>query len=374
VTSLRRIVREALRLAPWGLLLFVGGCSAGTPGEAILADLQERRLWRAEAETFAPDDYRAYRQVLRRAKDHLISAEGRLLGFRERDAIAGEFREVMARGEALAKAVGERREQRRGDLEHRLEEQRAKVNRLATLTTLISCGKSYQEVSSRKFLAQADVLTSEAALLYGKGQYDAVEERLKSAGAFAQIAKEAITPALKRFVDRDQITTWRTRVAETIRESKIAESYAIVVSKVDRTLVLYKGGRPVKTYAVGLGAGSIRDKVCAGDRATPEGKYRIVRKMPQSKYYKALLINYPNEDDQRQFAELKRQGALSRRAGIGGMIEIHGGGKDGMTFGCVALDDRHMEELFVLAEVGTPVTIVGATDYENSVTEAMKGL
>jgi lipoprotein-anchoring transpeptidase ErfK/SrfK len=56
------------------------------------------------------------------------------------------------------------------------------------------------------------------------------------------------------------------------------------------------------------------------------------------------------------------------------LIEIHGGGKDGQTLGCVALDDRHMEELFAIADVGTPVTIVGATDYENCVTVALKKL
>jgi len=38
------------------------------------------------------------------------------------------------------------------------------------------------------------------------------------------------------------------------------------------------------------------------------------------------------------------------------------------------LDDHHMEEIYALADVNTPVTIVGARDYENSVTQALKGL
>ena len=183
-----------------------------------------------------------------------------------------------------------------------------------------------------------------------------------------------VTPALKRFVDQEQISFWRRKVDETIRESQVRGGYAIVVSKVDRQLYLYKAGRLVKTYEVGLGSRSISDKLCAGDKATPEGKYRVTKKLAQSRYYKALLINYPNDEDRRQFAQAKRRGAISRRAGIGGLIEIHGGGKDGQTYGCVSLDDHHMAELYALADVDTPVTIVGARDYENSVTQALKGL
>jgi hypothetical protein len=106
-----------------------------------------------------------------------------------------------------------------------------------------------------------------------------------------------------------------------------------------------------------LGSRSISDKICAGDKATE--KYRITKKLAQSRYYKALLINYPNDEDRRQFANAKRRGAIPRRAGIGGLIEIHGGGKDGQTYGCVALDDHHMRSPR-LADVDTPVTIVGA--------------
>ena len=183
-----------------------------------------------------------------------------------------------------------------------------------------------------------------------------------------------ITPALKRFVDQEQISFWRRKVDETIHESEVRGSYAIVVSKVDRQLYLYKAGRLVKTYDVGLGSRSISDKVCAGDKATPEGKYRITKKLAQSHYYKALLINYPNDEDRRQFALAKSRGVISRRVSIGGLIEIHGGGTDGLTFGCVSLDDSHMAEIYALADVDTPVTIVGARDYENSVTQALKGL
>ena len=47
-----------------------------------------------------------------------------------------------------------------------------------------------------------------------------------------------------------------------------------------------------------------------------------------------------------------------QKTALGGEIYIHSGGTDGdWTEGCVALNDREMEELFELAEIGTRVTI-----------------
>ncbi len=370
MNSLRKVSKGALRRAPWGLLLFLAaGCGSSEPFEARLADLQERRLWRAEAERFAPEEYRTYRTELRRAKDALIETERKFVWFRDYDALQESFKQLLARGDRIHAAVGERRVQQGASFEVKLEAHREKLERLDILTTIISVGKS-----SREFLVKAEVLTNEAEELAGRERFPEAEERLKRATTFLQIAKEVVTPGLKRFADEEQIRSWRRKVDETIRESKVRGGYAIVVSKVDRQLYLYKGGRLVKTYPVGLGSRSISDKLCAGDRATPEGKYRVTKKLARSRYHKALLINYPNEEDRRQFDQAKRRGAIPKRAGIGGLIEIHGGGKDGQTYGCVALDDHQMDEIYTLADVDTPVTIVGARDYENSVAQAMKGL
>ena len=85
---LRTVSREALRRAPWGLLLFsLAGCARSEPFEARLAELQERKLWRGGAEAFAADEYRAYLSQLRRAKDALIENEGMFVWFRDYDAL-----------------------------------------------------------------------------------------------------------------------------------------------------------------------------------------------------------------------------------------------------------------------------------------------
>ena len=45
-----------------------------------------------------------------------------------------------------------------------------------------------------------------------------------------------------------------------------------------------------------------------GDYATPEGRYRIEKKMPTSQYYKALLLDYPNAEDKKRFQLNKMEG------------------------------------------------------------------
>ncbi len=101
-----------------------------------------------------------------------------------------------------------------------------------------------------------------------------------------------------------------------------------------------------------------------GNKATPEGLYRITKKFEGSKtkYYKALLLNYPNDEDKARFKDEIARGSLPLDATIGGLIEIHGSGGKGIdwTEGCVALTDKEMDLIFKITKVGTPVTIVGS--------------
>jgi hypothetical protein len=61
-----------------------------------------------------------------------------------------------------------------------------------------------------------------------------------------------------------------------------------------------------------------------------------------------------------RFDKAKKKGLIPARTGIGSLLEIHGGGSDGMTKGCISLEDKDMERLFEIVKEGTPVTIVGA--------------
>jgi murein L,D-transpeptidase YafK len=86
-----------------------------------------------------------------------------------------------------------------------------------------------------------------------------------------------------------------------------------------------------------------------------------VSRKAASAFHKALLLDYPNAEDQVEFNRAQRTSQLPRTALIGGLIEIHGEGGQGRdwTRGCVALTNRDIDDLFARVAVGTPVVIVG---------------
>jgi len=115
-----------------------------------------------------------------------------------------------------------------------------------------------------------------------------------------------------------------------------------------------------------------------GDGATPEGRYRITAKRGkgQTQYYRALVLDYPNQNDRRRFEQAKKTGRIPSATHIGGQIEIHGVENELMaqTLGCVMLDNAQMIALYERVEPGTPVTIVGALTERNAVAVALSHL
>jgi len=147
----------------------------------------------------------------------------------------------------------------------------------------------------------------------------------------------------------------------------------IVVFKRERRLELYSGESMVRTYHVGLGLNPVPDKVRQGDRATPEGNFYIFTKNDKSAFYLSLGISYPNvEDAERGLRDglisrgqrdaivnaIKRKATPPQNTALGGDIYIHGNGASSdWTWGCVALENADIKELFDAVPVGTEVTI-----------------
>ncbi len=347
------------------------GCSTPPiPPEVMEAENQEHDLWRDEAYIYAPSEYEEYKSALGRAKDNLVKERRRFVLFRNYDPIQKEFMDIIQRGKDILKKVHEQRNIISSKVANQIVFFQNRIEILKKLTALLNSDGNF----SRRQLIKAELILNEARLLNNKGRYTDAEKKLKGIRPYIGSALEEILPILSRYTDRDQIAKWQRWVTETIEESRRNSSYSIVVSKIDKRLTLYKGGKPFKLYNVELGKYGFRDKLHAGDMATPEGRYRITKKIPKSKYYKALLLNYPNEDDRMQFAMAKKKGLIPKKIAIGGLIEIHGGGRAGMTHGCIAMENDHIDELFDLVHEGTPVTIVGATEYENDISYAIKEL
>lgn len=147
----------------------------------------------------------------------------------------------------------------------------------------------------------------------------------------------------------------------------------VVVSKSKRQLWLYAEGNIVRTYKIALGANSVDDKVKQGDRATPEGDFYICVKNERSNFYLSLGLSYPNREDAERGLRDKlitrdtrdrivRAIQNKRRppwdTALGGEIFLHGSGTGSdWTWGCIALANEHIKELFEALPLGTSVRI-----------------
>ncbi len=359
---------SARRTAVLLLAVLLFGCrTAPVPPEVLEADLQEQDLRRAGASLFAGREHEAYVQALRSARETLAAENLKLGWFRDYARVRREFRSVLLSGHTLRSTVQTAVSSRSAAVAGAADAVRRKLRTLDGLTlSLVERGEA------RRKLARAALALAEADALAGGRDFEAASAKVETASRLAAEAEKAVVSHISRYLDPDQVRSWKQAAEETIAESRRRGTTVIIVSKLERRLAVYRSGVLSRTYEVGLGFNGLADKRYSGDNATPEGRYTVVRKIPSSLYYKALLINYPNDEDRRWFAREKARGTIPRSASIGGDVEIHGGGQDSLTRGCVSLDNRDMDEVYALAGVGTPVTIIGTMELENYVIKAIR--
>jgi murein L,D-transpeptidase YafK len=142
------------------------------------------------------------------------------------------------------------------------------------------------------------------------------------------------------------------------------QPHILLVSKQGRRLTVYRGLQPMKSYPVVLGGNPVADKLCQGDRCTPEGVYRVVTKFDHPKWDKFILLDYPNTQNWLKFAEAKKRGKVPLEADIGGEIGIHGTEDDllnlrgvNWTLGCISLTNKDVNEIYPLVGRDTLVVI-----------------
>jgi murein L,D-transpeptidase YafK len=134
----------------------------------------------------------------------------------------------------------------------------------------------------------------------------------------------------------------------------------LVVYKRERRLVLLSRGKEMRSYRVALGGEPVGPKSRQGDHRTPEGVYVLDSRNPNSHFYKAFHISYPNAKD----------AAAAKKLGVspGGDIMLHGLPKEyawlgkahtlhDWTDGCVAVTDEEMDEIWKVVRVGIPIEI-----------------
>ena len=139
----------------------------------------------------------------------------------------------------------------------------------------------------------------------------------------------------------------------------------IHVYKSQRYLVLEHQHNMIRRYPIRLGFNPIGHKAQEGDGKTPEGRYVIDWRNPQSSFYKSLHVSYPNAKDQQKAQQLG--------VSAGGNIMIHGSAttkqvkvlpnlmhyfpqKD-WTWGCIAVRNIDIDEIWQLVNNDTVIEI-----------------
>lgn len=183
---------------------------------------------------------------------------------------------------------------------------------------------------------------------------------LAIAGAFAYQKYGKYLPSEPTTTPIHSLTS--AEMAKIRQNTPITE---VKVYKSERIIKLLHREQTIRTYPMRLGFDPIGHKVQEGDGKTPEGHYVLDWRNPKSAFYKSLHVNYPNAQDQ---AKAKQLGVSA-----GGDIMIHGSATTAQvnklpklmdylpqkdwTWGCVAVRNVDMDEIWTLVDDGTIITI-----------------
>ena len=354
----------------WGALALAGslsGCVEAVPQDVIEAvEIIDRDLIELRAAEFSPTDYTQFAHQWMALKTRVQADEDLIRWLWEPNDLEVALRRLQEEGSHTVVRLKKERESLRRSAEDKI----ARVeDRFRMMTLQVSA------IDSRLVLEQkpveTDLLMKQAHAFYEQGRYDRSLDASDRAAQNLATQAAALSSEFGRYADRDRINRWQQIAKDTITWSRIHRTSAIVINKADRVLTLYRNGQKILSYPVRLGFNGIREKRYQGDGATPEGRYRISSKrgQGQTQFYRALVLDYPNEDDRRRYQLGRKTGQIPPSRAIGGQLEIHGVENELMaqTLGCVMLDNPQMALLYDRVEKGTPVTIVGALHEQNSV-------
>ncbi len=352
-------------------ILCLMGCVQAVPPDLLVAlEAIDQDLIALRAPEAAPEEYGQFVRQWVSLKARVQLDDDLITWPWESSDLENELRRLYIMGERTVSQLHERHTS-----QHRTAQ--AKVDRLEErLHTIIS---KVESIDGRILLGekavQTGLLVKQARSFFEQKDFQRAMQAAEKADSAFKAQVLLLSQELGRYADESRIAYWQSLAKQTIDWSRIHQSTAIVVSKADRELTLYKSGRKMLSYPVRLGFNGMLEKRFQGDGATPEGRYRVTDKrgQGQTQFYRALDLDYPNAEDRRRFDLAKKSGKIGPAKGIGGLIEIHGADNEllAQTLGCIMLDNPNMAVLYEGVSVGTPVTIVGALAKENAVALAL---
>ena len=361
-------------LATFLCILCLAGCVQAVPPDLLTAlEAIDQDLIALRAPEVAPEEYGQFVRQWVSLKTRVQLDDDLIRWPWESSALETELRWLFAYGERTVAQLHEKHAAQHHTAQTkvaRLEEQlRLMTSKVESIHGRILLGEK---------VVHTDHLVKQARSFFEQKDYQRALQAVEKAHHALKVQTSLLSQELGRYADDSRIAYWQALAKQTIEWSRIHQSTAIVVSKADGELILYRHGRKVLSYPVKLGFNGMLEKRFQGDGATPEGRYRVTDKRGpgQTQFYRALALDYPNAEDRRRFDLAKKSGRIGAARGIGGQIEIHGADNEflAQTLGCVMLDNPNMAVLYEGVAVGTPVTIVGALSRENAVAVALSEL
>lgn len=355
-------------------IICLTSCVQAVPPDLLVAlEAIDQDLISLRAPEAAPEEYGQFVRQWISLKSRVQLDDDLIMWPWESSDLENDLRQLYIMGERTVSQLHERQTS-----QHRAAQ--AKVVRLEQQLHAIT--SRVESIDGRILLGekvvQTDLLVKQARSFFEQKDFQRSMQAAEKADHALKAQALLLSRELGRYADESRIAYWQALAKQAIDWSRIHQSTAIVVSKADRELILYKGGRKVLSYSVRLGFNGMLEKQFQGDGATPEGRYRVTDKrgQGQTQFYRALALDYPNAEDRRRFELAKRSGKIGPAKGIGGQIEIHGADNERLaqTLGCIMLDNSNMAVLYEGVSVGTPVTIVGALTRENAVALALSEL
>ena len=353
------------------LLLLINWANSSIPESfPIFVEELDHQAWVAGAPVLFPQEYAEFHQQISQLRTHLLGKQNEWWKTWDSEKFDQAYNDLVRKGTRLIEASEGTKEATRKELEEFLQGEQSQIARLRSLS------RNYQFPGTHAYLSNSEGLLEEARQWLLLKQF----EKARHAGQLAihhlEKAEAVVLKNLKRYISNRQLAIWQQWVHETVQRTTRSEQMVVIVAKASRKLMVYQKGKVRGVFPVELGFNGLQDKLYEGDGATPEGQFQVIRKKGQgeTQYYKALLLNYPTKDHTRRFLQAKAKRLIPPTQSIGGLIEIHGKPPNGqdITSGCVALENAAMDQVFELAKEGTPVTIVGAVQKENAITEVLR--
>ena len=145
-----------------------------------------------------------------------------------------------------------------------------------------------------------------------------------------------------------------------LQAGQFPQADEVIIDKSDRELHLLNDGEIIRTFKIALGIRPEGDKKKEGDFRTPEGRYLLDLRNPNSDYFLSIHVSYPSADDRRE----------AEQSGVdpGGAIMIHGQPNEpkrsetyyktqDWTNGCIAVSNSDMIDIWLMTGDNVPIEI-----------------